>query len=112
MPYPAISAKTPLTFHPSADDVYAANLIPLDIGSRTVASATVSASPSGLTFSSVTGNSVQIEGEHRQPVAIGKAVQFRMTGGTADTDYDITGLATLSDGKVMPFVLLGRCRDE
>jgi hypothetical protein len=109
---PQISAKTPLVFHPTADDVYAANLIPLGIGTRTVSSATVSASPTGLTFASITGNSSAITGEYGQTVAIGKAVQFRMTGGTAATDYVITGLATLSDGKVLPFVLRGECRSS
>lgn len=110
MSCPAISAQTPLVFHPTADDVYAANLVPYGIGTRTVASATITASPSGLTFASITGNSVAIAGEYGQTVAIGKAVQFRMTGGTAATDYVLTGLATLSDGKVLPFVLKGECR--
>lgn len=110
MSAPAISAKTPLVFHPTADDVYAVNLVPQDIGTRTVSSATASATPTGLTFASVAGNASATTGEQGQTVAIGKAVQFRMTGGTAGTDYEITVVATLSDGKVMPVVVRGQCR--
>ena len=50
---------------------------------------TVSASPSGLTFANVAVNSVArtINGV---TVAIGKAVQCKVTGGTAGQEYTLT----------------------
>lgn len=50
---------------------------------------TISATPSGLTFSSVAVNSVArtINGVS---VAIGKAVQARVSGGTAGQEYTLT----------------------
>lgn len=107
-----ISADTPIVFHPNDDQNYAVNFTAFGIGSRTIASVgTITASPTGLTFSGAAANASTITGEYGQTVAIGKGVQFNMSGGTADTDYVLTIPVVLSDGSDMNAVVLGECRD-
>ena len=106
-----ISASTPLVFHPSDNQNYAVNFTQFGLGLRTIASVgTISSTPTGLTFNNKTPNTGVIDGEQGQDVDIGKAVQFDMTGGTADLDYIITIPVTLSDGDIMNAVVLGECR--
>jgi hypothetical protein len=54
---------------------------------------TVTATPSGLTFSSVAVNTSAIN-EDGFTADIGKAVQFAVTGGSADTKYTLTVTGT------------------
>ena len=49
----------------------------------------VTATPIGLTFSSLAANAAE-ETVNNKTVAVGKAAQFHVTGGTANTVYDIT----------------------
>lgn len=50
---------------------------------------TVTATPSGLTFASVAVNTSAIS-EDGFTADIGKAVQFKVSGGSADTKYSLT----------------------
>ena len=114
MTCPSISAQTPLVFHPTDNQAYALNFTQFGIGSRTISSATASVLPaSGApTIANLAANAGTIPGEGGQTVAIGKAVTFDMSGGTAGVDYTITIKATLSDGDVMNGVFLGQCRSS
>jgi hypothetical protein len=61
---------------------------------ETIASvSSVTATPAGLTFSNIQSNSavIEVKGES---VAIGKAIQFRVAGGTSGVSY--SGVATAS----------------
>jgi hypothetical protein len=111
---PTISAKTPLPFHASDDDVYSLNFTQFGIGSRTITTVdSVVAAPTGPVFSALTPNAVVIDGESEQDVAIGKAATFRMvgSGATLGQDYDVTVKVTLSDGRKMAGVFVAQCRD-
>lgn len=61
----------------------------LDSGEVLTGTPTVTASPAGLTFSSVqvNGSSLVVNGV---TVSAGEGVQFRVSGGTAGTTYTIT----------------------
>lgn len=110
---PTISAKTPLPFGLGFDDVIALNWTPFGIGTRTIATVdSVTASPTGPLFSSLTPNAALIVGEHGQDVAIGKAATARMVASACvvDQDYRITFKVTYSDGKKDEAVLLAQCR--
>ncbi len=115
MSQPGISARTPLPFHTYDDDIYSLNFTQFGIGTRTITTVdTVTASPSGPVFSSLTPNGGVIDGENGQDVAIGKAATFRMVGSAAaaGTDYDVTVKVTLSDGHKMAGVFVAQCRTE
>lgn len=60
----------------------------LDSGELLTGTPTVSATPSGLTFASIKVNTVALT-INGATVAIGKAVQFKVTGGSSDVKYQI-----------------------
>jgi len=113
---PVLSAPTPLDFHPGDHQGYALNFTQFglnDIPGRVIDSVdSITATPAGLTFGQLAPNDIVTKGEHGQPVAIGNAATWGMSGGTAGTDYDVTVTVTYSDGSVVNGPLLARCRNR
>jgi hypothetical protein len=60
----------------------------LDTGELLTGTPTVSGSPTGLTFANVKVNTAQLT-INGATVAIGRAVQFKVTGGTSGVKYQI-----------------------
>ena len=110
---PAISAETPLTFHPDDDQTYFLNFTQFGIGSRTIQTVnTIVPSPAGPVFADLAPNAAATVGEKGQPVAIGKGAVFSMSAGTADQDYECTCNVTYSDGSEANGVFLAQCRSR
>src|SRR5262245_8560700 len=111
---PTLSAPTPLDFHPADHQGYSLNFTQFglnDIPGRTIQTVNaVTATPAGLSFAQLLPNAIPIKGEHGQPVAVGNAATWAMSGGTANTDYDVVVTVTYSDGSTVNGPLLARCR--
>ena len=66
----------------------------LDSGELLTGTPTASASPSGLTFANVAVNTTTRTLDDGTSVLTGQGVQFKVSGGTAGTKYQITVQAT------------------
>jgi hypothetical protein len=109
-----LSASTTLFFHPADNQNYALNFTQFGIGNRTIAAVNaVSAAPlDSLEFTGLTPNAAGITGEFGQPVAVGKAATWDMSGGAAGIDYSLTVQVTYSDGSIVNATLLASCRNR
>lgn len=76
----------------------------LDQGELLTGTPTLAVSPSGLTVSSPAVSTTALTVNGRQ-VAIGRAVQFTVTGGTAGVEYTVTVTVSTTNGQT----LKGRC---
>ncbi len=100
-PNPGISPNTPFKVTSKFNQQVAIDWTKFGLGSRTIATVdSVTATPSGLTFSSLTPNSGIVQGESDQDVAIGKAATFKLNATAATEGQDYIGVVgvTLSDG--------------
>lgn len=80
---------------------------------ETVSSATIAVSPSGPTLGSAAVNTALVERiEDRTFIAVGKAVQARVSGCTTNTDYSLTVTATTSLSNTRVLVCTLECRSS
>lgn len=87
----SVSAVTAITKHPSESVLYAIDFTELLASGETLSGTpTVAGSPSGLTIGTPAVNTGTVVDDEGNTIAIGKAVQVRISGGTADTDYELT----------------------
>src|SRR5689334_987599 len=108
-----MSAKTPIDFGLTTDDVFGLNWTGTRLGTRTISTVDAATSvPTGPTLTTAGANGSTVLGESGQTVAIGKVSQFRIQAGTAvvDTDYVATIKVTFSDGHKDERSVLLRCR--
>lgn len=98
MPLNSAFAAQPIHRHINDNGPYGVSFdLALDEGETLTGTPTVTATPSGLTFSNVAVNAEEFS---YRGVAIpaGKGVVFRVTGGARRTTYELDVRATRSDG--------------
>ena len=87
----SVQATSARTKHPSESIAYAIDFTSLlSTGETLTGTPTVSGSPTGLTIGTPAVNTATIIDDEGNTVAIGKAVQVRISGGTDSIDYSLT----------------------
>lgn len=87
----SVSAVAARTKHPSESILYAIDFTALLSSGETLSGTpTVTGSPSGLTIGTPAVNTATLVDDEGNTVAIGKAVQVRISAGTAGIDYVLT----------------------
>lgn len=97
-------------FHPDDDEIYG-----LDFSDRLpsgvlIESATIAADTDGLTLGSATPNAATFTNHKGRTVAIGKGVQWQMSGGADGVDYTLTVVAACDDNQTRALDCVAKCR--
>jgi hypothetical protein len=109
---PRLSAEA-FVFHPADNLLWAFDFTQFGLGAdEVISSVDVVATPGGLSFSEEGPNAAEIKNAKGGPVAIGKAAQFRMTGGTATVDYALTVTVVTDAGNTINGPVTGKCRSK
>lgn len=97
----AVIAHPDLEKHPNDNQTYSIDFTDT-LGSRTISEVDSISAESGLSVSAAQVNaSTYVDDNTGDTVAVGKAVLFSSSGGTAGTNYKITATVTLSDGSTL-----------
>lgn len=80
-----------------------------ELQGATIATSNWTITPSGLTEDSTSEAAITIQGTS---YAINTVAQIFLSGGTANTDYQLTNRITTNDGRTLDKTITVRCREQ
>ena len=109
----SVSASKPKVKHSGESILFGVDFTPLLNDGETISSITsIAGSPSGLTIATGAVNAAEFDNDEGGTVAVGCGAQFRVSGGTADTDYTITVTVATSGSNTRVAVCTLQVRDD
>lgn len=108
----SVRASRPKIKHPGESILFAVDFSKLlAAGESLTAVGSPALSPAGIAIGSPAVNASAFENDDGGTVAIGRAAQFRVSGGVAGTDHTLTVTVTTSAGNTRVAVCLLQVRD-